>query len=184
MNNFKYLDSINKLKLTNLKSRLQSGMSLLEILVVIAIFSVLGIITTRAVLLTIGGSKKSESLVRVRENLNNAMSVIERQLRNADSVVDCADEDRVVIEYVDQQGNTSSFSCTGLGSEEAYISSASARLTSSSIRMTYCNFHCTPGSAVNPASVDVSFNAVDAKGVGTTSESRVSISNQILLRNY
>jgi prepilin-type N-terminal cleavage/methylation domain-containing protein len=46
------------------------GLSLIEILVVVAIFAILGIIVSSALVLTIQGTKKSESLVRVRENIN------------------------------------------------------------------------------------------------------------------
>ena len=73
-------------------TKLQKGMSLLEILVVVAIFSILGVIVTRSVLLTLRGSKKSESQVKVRENVNYALAVIERQLRNADSIVTCPND--------------------------------------------------------------------------------------------
>ena len=57
------------------------GMSLLEILIVVAVFSILGVIVTRSVLLTLRGSKKSESQVKVRENVSFSLGVIERQLR-------------------------------------------------------------------------------------------------------
>lgn len=161
----------------------ESGMSLLEILVVTAIFAILGIITTRAIILTIGGSKKSESIIKVRENLGNSMGIIERQLRNADSISECPNPYVTSISYVDQLGETASFSCSGIGTDDAYVSSGSARLTSNLIKITYCSFECTPGTSVNPASVNVSLNAQDVAATGLVT-SRVSLTTQIFLRNY
>ena len=161
----------------------ERGVSLLEILVVTAIFAILGIITTRAVILTIGGSKKSESVIKVRENLGNSMGIIERQIRNADSISECPNSNETTIAYVDQFGNNTSFSCSGLGTDDAYVSSGSARLTSNLIKITYCSFDCVPGTSTNPASVTVSLNAQDVAATGIVT-SKVSQSTQIFLRNY
>lgn len=159
------------------------GVSLLEILVVVAIFAILGIIVTRAVILTIGGSKKSESLIKVRENLGNSMGIIERQLRNADSISVCPNPNETSIAYVDQLGNSASFSCSGIGTDDAYVSSGSARLTSNLVKITYCNFTCVAGTASNPASVSVSLSAQDVAATGLVT-SKVSLTTQIFLRNY
>lgn len=170
--------------ITGSKSRESiKGMSLLEILVVTAIFAVLGIITTRAVILTIGGSKKSESLIKVRENLGNSMGIIERQLRNADSISECPNSSSTTISYIDQDGNAASFSCSGLGTDDAYVASGSARLTNNLVKITSCNFTCVPGSSINPASVSVSLSAQDVAATGIVT-SKVSLSTQIFLRNY
>lgn len=169
---------------SDLKQMINSkGMSLLEILVVVTIFAILGIITTRAVLLTIGGSKKSESIIKIRENLGNSMGIIERQLRNADSINECPNTSPEVITYIDQEGNTADFTCNGLGTDDAYIASGSARLTTSLINMTSCNFYCTPGTSTNPPSVTVSLEAEDSNTTGIQN-SKVTITNQIFLRNY
>ncbi len=169
--------------MTNIQITNEKGVSLLEILVVTAIFAILGIITTRAVLLTIGGSKKTESLIKVRENLSNSMGIIERQLRNADSIVECPNSDSTVISYVDQQGNTTSFSCVGLGTGDPYVASGSARLTSNQIKITGCSFTCVSGGAANPSSVSISLDAQDA-GLSGLQSAKVSTSTQIFLRNY
>ncbi|HKC04336.1 MAG TPA: type II secretion system protein, partial [Patescibacteria group bacterium] len=89
----------------------ESGLSLLEILVVVSIFAFLGILITRSIILTVAGSRKSESLVKVRESLNYSLSVIERQLRNANSIPNCPNLDSTYLAYNDQNGNPTSFSC-------------------------------------------------------------------------
>lgn len=154
------------------------GISLIEILVVITIFAVLGILTTRSIFLTLQGSKKSESMVRVRENLNYSMGVIERQLRNANSIVDCTSN---VINYIDQNGNPTSFSCV-LGIDSR-IASGSARLTSDAVEITNCSFTCTLGISTNPPLVNITIEGQDATAVGIQN-TKVSTSTQIYLRNY
>ena len=91
------------------------GISLIEILIVIGIFAVLGIISTRAILLSLQGSKKGDAQVKVRENLDYAVSVIERQLRNAGSISPCPNVDPLVISYSDSNDVSSSFSCINVG---------------------------------------------------------------------
>lgn len=162
----------------------EKGMSLLEILVVVTIFAILGILTTRAVLLTLQGSKKSESLVHVRENLDYSMGVIERQLRNANSVDVCTSGTEV--DYTDQNGNPGLFSCVvQVGSSDSYIASGSAnlRLTSNTVSITSCSITCDPGTSSNPPTVSVAVTAQDANAVGIQN-STVTTTTQVSLRSY
>lgn len=161
-----------------------SGMSLLEILVVVSIFAVLGILVTRSVLLTLGGGKKSESLIKIRENLNYSIAVIERQLRNADSITDCSNTDPYSISYKDQNGIDSSFSCINVGISGAtgYVASGSAKLSADTVSITDCSFVCASASGT-PSSITINLEGIDAstKGVENTV---VTAKTQIFLRNY
>lgn len=167
---------------------LYTGISLLEILVVISIFAVLGILISRAVLLTLSGGKKSESLVKVRENLNYSVAVIGRQLRNANSIAkeDCTNSDTKKIFYTDQDGNRGEFSCWNVGTagQIGYIASGSAspsKLTSDTVNVTFCSFTCS--NTTSPTSVTIDLSATDAAASGTEN-SVVSTSTQVFLRNY
>ena len=162
---------------------MEKGMSLLEILVVITIFAVLGIIVTRSVALSIGGSRKSESLVRVRENLNYSLAIIERQIRNANSVSQCPNVDPARIDYKDQDRNSAFFSCVNLGGSDPYVASGGARLTSDTIQITSCTFTCVAATSTNPALVTVSLTAKDTSATGLQNAT-VSTTTQIYLRNY
>jgi len=160
-----------------------SGLSLLEILVVVSVFAALGILITRSVLLTLGGGKKSESLIKVRENLNYSLSVIERQLRNANSITDCGSSTST-ISYTDRGGNTASFSCHNVGQtgQIGYIASGSAKLSGDSVNVTGCSFSCTLGIG-SPSSVTINLTAIDASAMGIENSS-VTTTTQVLLRNY
>lgn len=168
------------------KTKLNKGLSLLEILVVITIFAVLGILVSQSVILTVRGTKKSETLVKVRENLNYAMAVTERQLRNSDSIPDCQSQAATRIDYVDQDGNNAFFSCNGLGTEDAYIASGSGavteRLTNPEVIVTACSFTCTLSESNTPPAVTIDFSAKDAGSSGN--QGQVTITDQINLRSY
>lgn len=158
----------------------QKGLSLVEILIVVTIFAVIGLLSTRSIFLTIRGAKKSDSLVRVRENVNYSLSVIERQLRNSESVT-CPNSSTSLLNYVTSEGTNSSFSCVTSGSDK-YIASGSARLTSSDISVSSCSFVCSVG--VNtPPSVKVVLEAVDTESTSVEKGS-VTVQTEIVVRNY
>jgi hypothetical protein len=170
-------------KIYNLQftKKMSGGISLLEILVVVSIFAVLGILITRSVLLTLGGGKKSESLIRIRENLNYSVGVIERQLRNANSITACPNPDPLVISYTDISGNAAAFSCVNIGTN-GYVASGSARLTSDAINVTDCSFTCATGSGT-PSGVTISLEGQDASASGIENAT-VTTKTQVFLRNY
>lgn len=147
------------------------GYSLIEILVVLSVFGILAVVSTQAVLLSIRSSRKSESSITVKDNLDIALSTIERQLRFAQSV-DCVSSTQV--NYIDTRGTSTSFSCpANLG----YIASGSARLTSSDVDVT-CSFACSVEVTGATPSVTVSLTGSEENttGVeGATSTSTTTI---------
>lgn len=160
--------------------KIVKGMSLLEILVVVAVFAILAILTTRAVLLTLKGSKKSESTAKVRANVDYSLAVMERNLRNADFITNCTTSR---ISYVDGEGDPASFSYIAIGSlpdPKGAIASGSARLTSSEVDVTRCVFTCS-GDPIR--SVVIEIEAQDADVVGIE-RGQVSVSTEIHLRIY
>lgn len=161
----------------------ESGLSLLEILVVITIFAVIGILITRSIVLTLGGTKKSQSLIKVRENLDYATGVIERQIRNANSIPACPNPDSNILNYIDQNGGAGSFACVGIGGSDSYIASGSGRLTSNAVQITHCSFVCTAATGANPPSVNIDLTA-QAAGITGIQNSVVTTNTQIFLRTY
>ncbi len=162
----------------------KKAFSLVEILVVMSIFAVIGVLTTSAVSLTLRSGKKSDSLVRVRESVNYSMAVLERQIRNADSIVSCTGLPVTTLSYVSMEGVATSFSCITSGSDK-YIASGSAnlRLTSTEISVTGCSFVCTQLNLNSPPIIKVSITAEDSS---STSAEKGSISTvtEIVARNY
>lgn len=158
------------------------GFSLLEILVVITVFSMLAILTTQAVILTLRGSKKSESLTKVRGSIDYSLATIERNIRNADSIEECPNPDPDIISYHDENGVLTSFSCDS-DSDGGYIASASGRLTSSEVNVTSCSFQCEDlAGETNPA-VTISISARDAT-LNALEGGEITVSTTIFLRTY
>lgn len=165
----------------NITRKFSSGLSLMETLIVITIFAVLGVIVSGSLVLTIQGTRKSEALQRVRENINYSMSVIERNLRNANAIVDCTDP--LTISYLDQYGKLSTFSCIGIGGSDSYIASDSSRLTSGNVLVSNCSFVCTqPIDLSHPPIVTIDISAKDTVLSGSGSVS-VSAQSKVYLRN-
>jgi len=164
------------------------GISLIEIVVVIGVFAVLGILSTRVIALSLQGSKKADAQIKVRENLDYAIGVIERHLRNAESITSCGTN---IVHYIDSNNVPASFWCAGIYPDAGYIASGSAiiasgitRLTSEEIIIKSCSFVCTPKTQITPPKVAIDIQAVDAASQGSKEGATVSISTEINLRTY
>jgi hypothetical protein len=165
------------------KKKFFLGVSFIEILVVVAIFAILGVLVGRITLITLRGSNRSDALVKVRENLDYSLAVMERQIRNAEAVSPCPNPDTTRIDFFDRDGLASSFSCQSIG-PTGYVASGSARLTSNEIKITACSFTCTPaaGGNVQP-SVMISLEGASANISGIEA-ANVTATTTIFLRTY
>lgn len=159
------------------------GISFIEILVVVAVFAVLGILVSRITILTLRGSNKSDAVVKVRENIDYAIAIMERNIRNADKVEPCPNSDQTRIDYIADVGGATSFSCVGMGTENSYIASGSARLTGTDVKINSCSFSCAPQEGGIPPSVVINLEVQDNKAAGVDS-AKVTTSSKILLRSY
>lgn len=162
------------------------GFSLIEILVVVAIFAILAAIASQSTIFSLRGARKSDSTIKVRENLNFALSIIERQLRNARAVTPCSGPSITLstLNYTDQYGISTSFSCNSIiPSGNGYIASGAGRLTNSDIAITQCYFVCSQESTNLPPSVDVVLTGYN-KLTGGAEGSLVTVDTKIMLRIY
>ncbi len=166
---------------------IKNGFSLIEVMIVLTIFSILAVISTQAILTTLIATGKAQSATRIRNDVDYTLSSIERNLHKASTVTICPVSDTNTLEYIDDYGNTTKFSCVNVGVEDAdaYVASGAAmiRLTSKNTRITECSFTCEPSSANIPASVTINISATDSRKTGIEASS-VTTSTQILLRNY
>jgi Tfp pilus assembly protein PilW len=176
MTNSKIMKGISLIR-TRLRRNLVNvqGISLIEILVVIMIFAILGILISRVILVTLRGSGKTDSLVRIRENLSYSLSIMEREIRNAETI-SCPSPTRV--NYSNSRGVAAYFSC-----QDNRVASGSAWLTSEEISITACSFNCTESSGQVPPSLTISLEARDALVAGVEA-SQVTATTKILLRTY
>jgi len=168
--------------MTQKQKKYQSGMSLIEILIVVAIFGILATVTTRSVLLTLRGARKSESQLTVRENLNYALSIMERQLRGAQKITTCPNPDPLVLNYQAADFIDTSFSCLALGTD-GYVASGSARLTSTEVDLVSCSITCNQTNPNSPPVVRVRLEAQTVNSQAAENQV-ITAETEITLRNY
>jgi prepilin-type N-terminal cleavage/methylation domain-containing protein len=159
---------------------MKKGYSLIEILVVISIFAILAIVTTQTLLVSLSSTRKSEASIRVRENLEYAVSVMERKIRNANDVSSATTNK---INYIDENDDPAFFECVSPGSTKGYIQDETGRLTSDLVTVTACNFTLTPGSDGVTDRVDISLSA-EALNLSSSEKTPVNVSTTIYLRIY
>lgn len=163
----------------------EKGFSLIEILVVLVVFSFIGVIVAQSILTTLRGAKRSDSDSKVRSNIDYAVAIIERQLRNAREVTcptTCPSGNGTCLNFTDQKQRTASFFFQTTGNDR-YIASSSAtqRLTNSDVEITALTFTCTPATGNVAPSVEISISARD-RTLGGVERSQITTSTQILLR--
>lgn len=152
------------------------GFTLIEVLVVLGIFAVLSILTTESVLLTLRSARRAESSIRVRDDLNYRLQIVQRQLQSA-SKITCTSSTR--IDYLDYTGLASYFLCTGSGIPATFtMASGSASLDNTFVSLTDCSFTCLPTNT-SPSSVGVSLTGFYKQNTGVE-----TISQTVTTRIY
>lgn len=160
---------------------LHNGFSLVEMLIVVVIFAVIGILLSQTIILTLQTTKRSDTSARVRENVDFVLSVIDRQLHSASSVTSgCTGTPSAQVTYTDINGQVGSFACINAG-PDGYVSSAGAQITSTQISVTDCTFTCTQ--LTGAPYINVNISARD-KNIPGLQNATVSASTRIYLRTY
>ena len=176
-------------KISNFKFQISNGYSLIELLVVLMVFSVLTVLVVQSLSLSLKGSRKSENITQVRENTEYAMNVMDRLLKGAKSVTSCTGTQ---IIYFDNYDFETQFDClyTVPYGTKGYIASGSGamrvRLTSSSVYIdctTNPVFTCPAPIPGVPPLVEISIDGRDANSTGEEGAS-VTSRTRILLRVY
>lgn len=150
----------------NLKLRVK-GFTLVETVVFLGVFGVLAILSTSTLFLVLGNMAKARVTQDVRRNGNNALQVMERQLRVAKAVDSCLSGGAActsgcdTVKFTDQYGSVNGeFSCKSLGPDLMIIASSSGQpLTDQdSVNVSSCSFSCD--ASVPTKWVNISFTIV------------------------
>jgi prepilin-type N-terminal cleavage/methylation domain-containing protein len=176
----------------NMKVKIKfiQGFSLIEMLVVILVFSTVSVITTQAVASSLRNTRKSDSISKTRENVDFSISTMERLLRNAQNITSlCDGTATTTLTYNDERNIPGIFSCVtdaGVGHIASGSGATPPRLTGTDVNIdcTQTSFVCTP--AVPPGvpqsvRITVSGSATNATGAEAAT---VTSSTKILLRIY
>lgn len=163
----------------------QRGFTLVELLVVVAIFAGLGVLLVNSLFSILRSNTKSELIKEIRQNGSFALDVMTKKLTGGQSPVCGPDQ----VSFIDSEGEEVIFSC-----ESDYIASESAgiktALTSNQtgegkirISLTDCFFVCEP---VGPSSkVTIGFTLSQAGSSSRQEElAQQSFSKVVLVRNH
>jgi len=153
------------------------GFTLVEMLVVIALFAGLAVLVGSMVGSSMKGTKKSESAMKVRAELENAVSIFERSLRGAKKgSVNCSSN--TAISFIDQDELNTTFVCSGSPPvlKKNYID-----LVGPDLSLTKCEINCD----------DLLNGTVVINLEGTSKNSSIgveadiaTVSAKVILRNY
>jgi len=174
-----------------MKQKVLRGYSILELLVAVGVFAVVGIVAVNSLASSFTSSKKSDALSDVKSDVDYALSTMERLLRNAQSIEPPPISSATRVVYVDEYGNTGMyFDCDAGG---GYIASGSAILGTVRLTSTGTIIDCSGAPAVFsypallpgvPSIVEINIKGTD-KNFGTSVEgASVTANTRILLRNY
>lgn len=176
---------------------MKKGYSVIEILVVVGVFAIIGILATQSTTLSLRSSRKSDSSVLVKQELDNSAGNIERLLQTAGSVIierDCVTDHTATssVGFRNSTGMRGDIACIDsppnnfFGSADPRIASSSGetvnyklRLTSDKINITNCKFECY--SQNSQIYIDFSVTA-NAKGTSGSEDAVVTTSKKILVR--
>lgn len=160
----------------------KNGYTLIELLIVIAVFAVIAFVSAQTIILTLESTHKADNTTKVRDNLDYALGEMSRQLHNAGAVT-CSGGASDHISFSDPNGNPVMFSCINIGSAGSAIASTSSSLvdltSTTDTQIVSCIFTCTTNVSPAPPTVKISVVAADPTG-----KNQVSDETEITLRTY
>lgn len=169
--------------MTKFKIHSCKGFSLLELLVVIGIFSILATVSTQIVAQSLRGTRKSEATIEVKENVDYIFAVVERVLRNSQSL-DCGSSTNKKIVFIDENGDNSEFECHN--GENGHLSYNGDNISGDDISVDCSEtpvFVCTQTDGTSPSAVEINIVANEKVDAGKEG-ARITSSTKIILRTF
>ena len=174
------------------KTKERLGFSLIEMLIVVGIFSVLAIIITQTLASSLRSSKKSDNLGKVRENVEYAMNYIERSLRTAKRLDNelpdiCDPADTNNLRFINSNNVSESFHWDNTLTHIKYYDATGNQrpITSNQIRIVAGTaFTCITGTGGEPDTVLVTITAQDSSTTTSAESVKYTATTRISLRNY
>ena len=171
--------------------RKHSGYTLIELMVGITLFVILGTIVSAIVLYSTRNSTKSESMSKVRERMDFAVQGISRQLRYSKNItcyINGNGTERYgvpvdIVTYTPRVGVGSTFAAFAVGDGTYRLASGSGTLStwvnliSDDVRITTPSrpFTCTEETVTSPSTVRIQFTAKTAPTVTGIQSDEISV---------
>lgn len=178
----------------------QNGFTLVEMLVVILVFTTISAIVIAILTTTFQGNNKTNALNLIQQNGNYAMTQVVKSIRNASTLIapyPCGTvssptaTSSVSLRFPD--GSTSTFSCNDSLGHTTLASNGAALIDTSSVTVSSCSFTCgqaTINGTVSPSSnpiIGVTFSLQSKNSNGfadlQASASAIQFQTSVVLRN-
>lgn len=153
----------------------RGGFSLIELLVVMSLFVVVTYVVGQALFSTIKGNVKSDTTIRVKQNGSNAISVMERTLHSAKSVI-CTTAQKIT--YTDTAGVNGTYECSGNN-----ILQNTSALLPADVWAGSCNFICSQEGGATTINLSITFTQAIVEGQRVEEKISVPLQTKIRLRN-
>jgi prepilin-type N-terminal cleavage/methylation domain-containing protein len=165
------------------------GFTLIELLMGIGIFSIIASATLTILFVSLRVSKKTDSLVQLRQSGNFTLSQIGRSIRYAkslDSPASCVttvSSQTITITSVESNSKTT-FTCTS-GTDPSIASNSASLIDTNKFIVSECSFTCTQPSLNESPTIDFRFTLNTKSNTGIMeSGGSIPFQTSITLRNY
>ncbi len=157
------------------------GYTVIELMIVIVLIAIIGVTTVNLLFTSLNSSGKSAGLSVVKQNGDHAIGIIERQTRDAQSVL-CPTPPGNVLTIVTQDDETISFQLVGSRIQMDDSVPGVTFLTSDSLVASLFTCAVTTFVSGQPDVVDISFR-LELAGLGTDYVDEV-FQTRVSLRTY
>lgn len=151
------------------------GFTLIEMLIALAVFSMLGVMTTVIMVGALQGAKKAAAVALVKNEGSRVINTMTQMLKYSTSVTLCGGNS-VTFQPRTDTSNAAVFACLGAG--PYYIASNSASLISDKVEMMSCSISCPSVQQVN-----IGFTLQMKNATFATEKAVTTFGTQIGLRN-
>lgn len=155
-----------------MRLRKDSGMSLIELIVVLGVFTLLLTVAAQSFFASLRGSNKSAVVTKVKQNADYVLSRMERSLHFATN----ASCDANKVSFTDSDGKSSYFSC-----QNNTVTLDGASLISTDVQVSPCSITCSQDKTT--VFLDMTFKTGSDTSARAEEKSSLNLNTRILLRN-
>ncbi len=159
---------------------MKKSFTLIELVVVIGLFAMLGTMTTLMLAAALRGAKKAAAVGLVKNEGAYAINVMTQMLKFSSGISVCGANSVTFVPGAG--GGSATMSCVTAGTDK-YIASGSARLTSNQVTVNNCSITCDTGEPLTTKKINVSFDLQRANAAFAAEKATAHFETQITLRN-
>lgn len=174
-------------KFSGIKPR--GGFTLIELLIAMSVFSVIGTVALSILFMTLRSSKKSETLIALKQSGSTAVSQFAKNVRYAKSLnspISCVTPivaSTINVTSIIDEGHTT-YACT-TGTNATVASNSSSLIDTNAFVVSQCIFTCSQPTLNDPPTIKLSFTLYSKNNSGfLESAGSVPFQTSITLRNY